>query len=313
MGYQLKPGEPFMVGLRRIASEQIERAIAEVEDKRLDPHETVHQVRKRCKKIRAVVRLIRTGFEETYQVENTWYRQASRRLSYVRDAQALIETYDQLLDHYQDDVDRQAFAPIRRKLTLRLKEISEDEIGLHDRLAEFVDRMERGRRRIDDWQIDQPEDEAVVAGLDKTYARGVTAFEKAYKKPKTERFHEWRKRVKYHWYHLRILQPIWQQPLKARRKEAGTLADLLGDDHDLAVFHETVVAKEAEFAGEETIEVLAGLISQRQAELRDQANQLGDRLFAEASNAFGKRFETYVQNYQNNELGAATDASLVRA
>lgn len=63
MAYALAQDDDTVeAGMRRIAAEQIERAIAEIDDTGLDRHETVHQVRKRCKKVRGLVRLVRPAF-----------------------------------------------------------------------------------------------------------------------------------------------------------------------------------------------------------------------------------------------------------
>ncbi|MEZ4569166.1 MAG: hypothetical protein R2849_02320 [Thermomicrobiales bacterium] len=63
MAYRLEPDEALDVGVRRIATEQVEKALAELDDSDLDRHATVHQVRKRCKKIRGLLRLVRPGLE----------------------------------------------------------------------------------------------------------------------------------------------------------------------------------------------------------------------------------------------------------
>ncbi len=70
MGFRLQRGEAVNEGVRRIAGEQLEKAIAEIQNTELDRHEAVHQVRKRFKKIRGLIRLVRPAFEETYDREN---------------------------------------------------------------------------------------------------------------------------------------------------------------------------------------------------------------------------------------------------
>jgi hypothetical protein len=44
----------------------------------------------------------------------------------------------------------------------------------------------------------------------------------------------------YHWYHLRLLRVIWPAQMKGLAAEASRHADLLGDDHDLAVLRMTL-------------------------------------------------------------------------
>ncbi|QDS90013.1 CHAD domain protein [Rosistilla ulvae] len=117
MGYRIERNETINDGVRRIATEQIEKAIGELGDNRLDPPTQVHQVRKRCKKLRGLLRLLRPGFEATYDKRNRWCRDTARLLSGARDAKVLLDTYDDLMEHYNDPVDRHAFGSIRRRLT----------------------------------------------------------------------------------------------------------------------------------------------------------------------------------------------------
>ncbi len=88
----LRRDESGSAGIDRILEGKIDAAIGHV-DGGMDRHETVHEVRKRCKEIRAALRLVR-GVLPTYSAENAHYRDAARRLSDIRDAQALVETFD---------------------------------------------------------------------------------------------------------------------------------------------------------------------------------------------------------------------------
>ncbi|MFD1634794.1 hypothetical protein ACOZ4L_03540 [Haloplanus ruber] len=48
MNYTLQPAESVSDGIKRIVDGKIERAIEHI-DGADDPHETIHEVRKRCK------------------------------------------------------------------------------------------------------------------------------------------------------------------------------------------------------------------------------------------------------------------------
>ena len=111
MGYRLRTGESAQNGIRRVISEEIERSLGEVADADLDRAHTIHQVRKRCKKIRATLRLVRGALGNTYSSENAWYRDAARRMSELRDAQAMMETYDALAKRFVDQADEEVIRP----------------------------------------------------------------------------------------------------------------------------------------------------------------------------------------------------------
>ncbi len=208
MPYRLRKQEPVEEAVRRIATEQIGRCLGEIADSDLDRHKTVHQVRKRCKKIRGLIRLVRPSFE-AYQHENGCFRDAARRLSYIRDAQSIIETFDKLVDCFADQIDASAFASIRGQLMERRQQIADDAAGLNRRLDDFRASMDEARRRVEGWSLQRDGFDAVAGGLSKTYGRGRKAMKRAYNSPTSENFHEWRKRTKYHWYHARLLESVW--------------------------------------------------------------------------------------------------------
>lgn len=114
MGYRFEVGEALSLNSRRVANEQLSKAITELDDADLDVDEKVHQIRKRCKKLRALLRLIRPALGNTYSIENKRFRNVARKISYVRDVQVLVETFDDLSKHYADQMKESAFASIRQ-------------------------------------------------------------------------------------------------------------------------------------------------------------------------------------------------------
>jgi len=292
MSYQIQASESVQQAIQRIATEQIDRAIDEITDSELDGHKTVHQVRKRCKKLRGLVRLVRPQFDD-YQRENKTFRDAARTLSYVRDAQSMIETFDELIEWFADQIDPAALASVREGLVERRRKITEDEMALDARLEDFLAVMQRAKQRVEVWTVDAKQFDAVRGGLAKTYGRGRQAMKRAYEEPSTERFHEWRKRVKYHWYHIRLLESIWEPLMGEIEEAASALSDYLGDDHDLAVLHKTVVEESKTFGDPRDIQALASLIASRRAELQHQAERVGSRLFAEKPKHFVRRLGRY--------------------
>src|SRR6056297_2922526 len=236
MSYQLQQHESLEEGLRRVAEEQIDKALAEIDDSKLSRHDTVHQVRKRCKKLRALARLVRSAFPE-YQRFNTLYRDAARELSSIRDAQAVIETFDDLLHHFDRQLDPGAFQPIRNELVARRDEAHAGVEAIDRRIARVRDTISSSRNDIEYWSLEADGGLILGRGVKKTYRRAGKARAEAADSPTTEAFHEWRKRIKYHWYHSRLLQRCWPALIKPWASEMHRLSDMLGDEHDLAVLH----------------------------------------------------------------------------
>lgn len=299
MGYRLDKEESAEDNLRRIALEQVEKALKEIEDKGLDRHEVVHQVRKRCKKLRGLIRLYRPGFG-LFKEENTFLRDAARRLSSIRDAQSTIESLDALAGHYKDRADLPDFSGIRQELVSRRQEVAKDVAGLEKRLADFSEGMRSLRLRITAWSCTEEGFAAVAGGLGKTYRRGRKALGGAYENPTPNNFHEWRKRVKYHWYHARLLKGIWPEMLEVQGAAANTLGKMLGDDHDLAVLRETLEREAQHFGVGGQLQHIVDLIEKRRSELQNAAHPLGERLYAEKPQQLVARFGAYWSAWQTS-------------
>ncbi|MGF1452323.1 MAG: CHAD domain-containing protein [Opitutales bacterium] len=290
MPYKFKDFLAPAAETQRIAEEQLARAIAEIEDTSLSSGKTVHQVRKRCKKLRGLLRLARGPLDrgKTFSQENAWYRDTAGALSGMRDAEVLIETFDKLTKP-NPDIDGRHVAPVRRKLTKRLRAIAEDESVWETRLDEARDRLDEGRRRVPEWAGVVTGFAELENGLGKTYRRGRKALKALSPNASGEAFHEWRKRVKNHGYHIRLLEKAWPEVLRARASEVSRLGDLLGDEHDLSIFS-AILLDESEDLGDPAIRAeLVVLARERQEQLRAEALRLGPLVYAEKTSALVKR------------------------
>lgn len=291
MKYTVQPDETVSEGIKRIVDGKVEDALRQIDDEP-DRHEAVHGVRKRCKEIRAALRLVREVLP-SYDAENAHYRDAARRLSDIRDAQALIETFDARVVPAiteRDALDEDTLERIRATLVDRRESMAAEQ-DIEARLAAVRRDLIDGRERVRDLPIATDGFDAVAGGLRKSYKRARNRMDDAYEDPISERYHEWRKRVKYHRYHCRLLRSAWTGPMKARRSELKTLSDLLGDEHDLAVFAETMSAEE--LFDTETRKTLARIITGKRSELQREARPIGERLFAEEPDQFVDRMRQY--------------------
>lgn len=298
MGYRFKAKETIADGVRRIANEQLTKALDELDDRRLGPHETIHQARKRCKKVRALLRLARPALAgDTYAFENAWYRDTGREIATIRDAQTRIETVDALRREYGRLVSEEVFGRVRSALVARREALLADRVSLQCSLDEVCERLEEGLQRVDDWKLEDDGFEALRGGLVQRYQRGRSALRTAYDEPSAEHLHEWRKRVKDHRYHVRLLAPVWPGPMQARQHELHALSDLLGEDHDLFVLESFASQEPKAAGGEDVVRVVLALALGRRMELRTAARSLGARLFAEkpkrVADRIGAWFETW--------------------
>ena len=308
MAYRLKHGDPGVGdGVRRIAREQIDGALSALDAAADDPAEAIHDARKRCKKLRSLARLVRPAFPR-YAEENAAIHDAAAALSETRDAEAMIESYDALCEECAAMIDRRDVAAIRRRLTAEKKRAYAGD-ALSERLDAFRDAMEAARARTGAWRLTTEGFDAVQGGVAKTYKRARKAMRAARERPTDAAMHEWRKRVKHHRNHARLLRGVWKAELGARDAEADRLGDILGDHHDLAVLRARVERDREEIARGADAEGFLRLARLRQESLTAEAFALGARLFAEKPKALTARLGAYWTVWEGESRGRAPEAA----
>ena len=294
MPYRLDLAADPPDALRAAAREQIDDAVRRLRDDRADdPAKAVHEARKDLKKARSLLRLARPGLPRAvYRRENGVLRDTGRSLSGARDADVLVETVAGLGERYTGQLPEAQFDALRAGLAAAAAEAREHE---GDAAAEdAVATLDAVAVRIGDWPLDRCDHDTLVHGATRAYKRGRAALAAAEATPSVERLHGLRKRVKDLWYHGRLLEEAWPRVVKAQSRAAHDLADLLGDDHDLAVLAERVergVATDAPIDDEAVL----GLIARRRAELQAEAMPIARRLYAEPQKAFRGRLREYVR------------------
>jgi hypothetical protein len=294
MAYRLKHGEPVGQGIRRIVAEQVDRALGEVADARIERAEVIHRVRKRCKKIRAALRLVRDGLGDAYAHENARYRDAARGISGARDEEAMIETCDALARRFAGREEE----PVIQRVCLPLRERRDAFMAQGERidalLHAFCAALQAGREQVTDLSIHGHGHDVVVSGLRRTYARARRAMHAAERDPKPANFHAWRKYVAYHWRHMQLLHHAWPAGVDARGREAHRLAELLGDLHSLHVLQAWIGSEPSALAGDADIATFLRMADHRARRMRRRALRLGGRLFAERPAHLARRFGIYL-------------------
>lgn len=299
MGYRLKPDKTVQKNIRRIAREQIDKALGEINDPELDRHQAIHQVRKRCKKLRGLVRLVRPELGKAYQRENARFRDIARNLAGMRDDQSMVEALERLLSTLKDN-ERGFYDPVLSALRTKRDAAALGRQAPASLLAEARQALEKARRATDRWRLSASGYRA-VRGFDKTYERGRTAVSNAYRTEAADDFHEWRKRVKYHSHHLQLLGPLWPRVNRAWQTESRTLADILGNDHDLALLDVLLESDSGQLADNQTGQSLQLIIRKEQRHLRHEAWKIGQRLYAESPGALRNRWKRYWKSWQTEQ------------
>ncbi|HAW27043.1 MAG TPA: hypothetical protein DCY03_02820, partial [Planctomycetaceae bacterium] len=198
MGYQFKQQESLASGVRRIAGEQLSQAIQILQDPEQNRHYAIHEVRKRFKKLRGLVRLVRSGLGDEYTAVNVWYRDAGRRLSRIRDAESLLESLQSLQERFPDPAYSALFAEFENRLQTRKQKVVDEWVDLDQELKQLSSELQQAKQLVENWKIKGASTKVLKAGLKLNYQRGVEALTQLHQSPSDELFHECRKRSKYH-------------------------------------------------------------------------------------------------------------------
>jgi CHAD domain-containing protein len=291
VAFELRIEESVEGGVRRIVGEQLQAALEELGD--VEPRKAdaaVHSARKRFKRIRALVRLVRQGLgPDVFARENASFRDAGGSLGEVRDANVLVQTLDSL----KGEVEAAAFIAARKRLLARRRAVKQRVLSSANNALETVaHHVQAAQQRAADWRIADGQGwDALEPGLRKVYRDGRAAFQRAQVGDHPELFHEWRKRVKDLWHQVEVLEAIWPDLLKPLAEEFHSLADTLGQEHDLSVL-EAVLEAEALARAEAPSGVIPALEARRTG-LRAEAARRGNFLSAEKPGAFLKRMTKY--------------------
>jgi CHAD domain-containing protein len=305
----LSTGEPRGAGLRRVVLGQLDRAIELLEDPRAGAaEETVHELRKIVKRVRAIVRLLRGELgSKRFEREDAALRDCGRRLAGARDAEVMVGTLDGLLR--RDPKLARRRGRVRGTATrrggveaLRAQLVAERDAartgGQDARRGAALADLRAIRARVAAWELREPtKDPArlLAPGIERLYGDGRRRMRRARRRgDDSEAMHAWRKRVKALRYAAETLDRggEWRETKSGRRlrgvaRRADRVGELLGEEHDLALLAHVVRRRAELFAGEgKRRKRLLRAIARRRKRLRKRALREGERLYERKPKAF---------------------------
>ncbi len=238
-GFSISNTESISINIHRILLEQFHYIIMQSEKDQEEVHESIHETRKSMKRIRAVLRMIRDeiGYSSYYR-ENTFYRDLSRNLSEIRNFEVLSGSIQNLQKDLSNTIPPDVFALLEGELGRQRNLVMGGPAVLTQMLKEIAGKIKIARDRIYDFPIKHNDFRAFEGGLFRMYRQGKQYLSDVRKNPSPNQLHDLRKRLKYFWYQIEILQPIFPGPMKAYAGTLEKIAENLGDYHDLQVLQE---------------------------------------------------------------------------
>lgn len=231
----------------------------------------VHEARKCLKKARALLRLMPIPVKERQRAKDIC-RLAGRELGARRDALVAAQTALALADR-AEGAGADWLNHFAKRQTLAIWPTGRP---LSSALAR---RLRRHSIATERWNEHALSAGGAAKKIVKAYQRARSAYREARScGSDAGLFHEWRKRAKEHWYHIRWISEALPRPIaEGWAKALAEISDLLGEDHDLSVLAEQL---RPTLGKPEDRQAAFAALRRRQAKLRRKALQLGNLLFA---------------------------------
>lgn len=256
-------------------------AVAEsLRDRRLPVERRVHQVRRRIKRLRALLRLLRKPLGRKARAElNGRLRVLARRLALLRETDVHPLSLATLFGNQSGAELRQLSAALRAHCLALRASIEDPEALLELTAAELTGLTEAippascwgpvGERRL-------------LEAFFAAYLKACQALVRARRSGSADDFHYWRRRVKDHQYQLALLRRVLPDAAAARRREVEALAELLGQVNDYDELDAVLAELDPDAAGPALTRARALLVTEL-ARLRHRALAAGRRLFTPES------------------------------
>ncbi len=294
MSLELQTDETLPDGVRRIARALVDSGLETVRHEK-DPEVAIHELRKRCKESRALLRLVRDEIgNAVYRRENAFFRDLAKPYSDRRDRWVFIECLEGPLmpgSATADDPVRQILETARTNImAYHCRNISP---GRPEGFEEVEANLIEARKRIEGWPIEGNEFRTVRKSLRRVYRRGYDDMLAAKEDPDPEKLHEWRKRVKYLWYHLGFLRPIWAHVVEALADEQHEMSTLLGEDHDIAELRHFLSENPELAGGPDASHAIEGLCASKHESFLQKIWPLGEKLYLETPDVWVDRIGGY--------------------
>jgi CHAD domain-containing protein len=287
MAFELHYRKHVDKALERIARRQLGRASHMLATSSASTFETaVHESRKSVKKVRAILNVFEQSGAKIPGKDKKRLKRAGRELSALRDATAIVETFDRVRRRYPTGLSEHTYRVLRRGLVRAGKQLEHrarrDGVAAH--AARQLDKTRKAAKRWTTPGFDQPE---LFAAITASYRHSRTAMKGAGESRRSAAVHGWRKELKLLWYQLRLVNPLTRgiAPLVGQLKRLETE---LGEDHNLVVLGATLRGCRDLRSMRAEVRQVAQLARRMRPPLRTRAFALGRRLHRRKPGAFGR-------------------------
>lgn len=274
--------------IRKLAGKSIHSIIRSLKGIPDNPGEAIHDVRKRVKKLRALLRLVGDGPGNSFcKRETRTLRDASRILAEFRDSTVRMELVAALRRNHEHRPCMEVLRMADKRVTaLHRKTHSE---GTLEEAAQKALKILKGlKKRIRKWRLEDKGDEfqLLKEGLRDSYGAAREQFARCLIHPTAENFHEWRKACKYLRHQLGFLKKVSPGTIEPLLVALHELSGKLGQDHDQVLLAEILEPLAARNVSLEGLVALHADLERNHRTLMDGCLSAGGTIFAASAEEF---------------------------
>lgn len=240
MPFRLDPTRPLIEAVRELARAELGSAArwALKSTRGSAGSRRAHEIRKSMKRLRALLRLLRSAMRKTdYKALNHECRDIARALAVRRDADVREATLTEMMTGVapllRAAIEEQ-LAAMRGEPRAPTATTTTATPGSRRASPSLRTRLQALAVRFEKLALHVPE-AALAKGLRHGLRKVREARAVAINDPTNDAFHELRKAIQIHQRHLQLLASADPRTLKVRAKAVGALAQLLGREHDLSM------------------------------------------------------------------------------
>jgi len=274
MSYRIKKGEPLAIAFGRIAAEEIDEAMSQLDHR--DHGTGIHNSRKALKRLRALLRSLRVAFPNRFSAENRHIAEAGRKISPLRDIHVQLRTLRQLNSRGKGGQRTQ------RILLQRQSQYWRKTPALRKSVKEM---LRASSQNIATWPLNKAKPRDMAKSLGHIYKQGRRAFKSACAKGSVECLHEWRKKAKLLGYGLQLIEDIGHRKVSKMVKRVEELSEALGDDRDLFLVGKAIGSDKLSRQAED-YKALTRRIRNRRKKLQKKAFKIGRVIYADKPGNF---------------------------
>jgi CHAD domain-containing protein len=281
----------------------VDAAIARLKHGRSMTDVDVHEARKSLKRARAILRLLQPSLAKgTFTRCKVDLRTAGRALSAARDARVIADRFDEMLR--RAGISPSSISGTASELLAEAALVDRRSSRIPGASAAALNGATAARKRLERASLPGNDWAPLGAEMRDIYRRGRRLVPGKADCASTEALHEWRKQAKSYWHALEVFLPMHPAQIGRTIRAARRLADLLGENHDLALLADRLRAMRGH--ADEPIQALLDATEARRRQLCRKALKVGTAIYAEPPALMEKQLRRNWQKWRNGRTKAVT-------